>query len=798
LARNLVVAACAFCGLLFAQSADSLLKSSGDALDKGDYSKAIEQASEAAKLFEKGSADTKLLAEALNIVGAAYLYQGSYESARPHFERSLFLARAANDPSNEIRLLNNLGSVDFFLGRYVPAFATYQTALDRAKGFEAAVWYSQRQRNTLANLAVLHLQLGQNQRALELYRQALQMPGEIFASERAQMLTNLAVCYRRLGDPYKALDRYRQAQQLLARDPDAAASLYTLHNIGVVQALDLDDPAAALKTFTEALGLASKSGNQREAALEHLFMGEALLRLKRPAEARVQFQQALETARQLQLAAENWTALYGLGRAFALEGDRAAALRHQEQALEIIEPLRSSLTVSSLKAEFLADKRDVYDAVIGLMLDQSPSPPASEIFRRIEQERARNLQDLLPASPRTLAGLAAIQQALPPKTALLEYWVAGDRLAAIRILRDEVQIHQSGLTRQQVAAIEALSKALLSSGGTANRVKQLAAAVSAIVFNPAWKLDGNGEIDKLIVVPDGILHGIPFELLEWGETRGPLVERCDVWYLPAAQFLTRQRESPSRRAAWPWEATIAAFANPLTDSKANPLFAENTPNLVRAESEAHAVASSIPGRARLFLGENNRKSHLADQAVTALPVLHFATHASIDTADSRRSRLLFTPASGDPASQYLFGSEIAGLDLRRVELVTLAACESERGRFVRGEGPESLSRAFLGAGAGASVSSLWKVSDAATERLMASFYAHLGKGESKASALRAAKLEAIRAGGRYAEPYYWAAFVLTGDGHSALPPVIRWWWLGAGAVAGIWAFWIYLRKRGSD
>ena len=166
-------------------------------------------------------------------------------------------------------------------------------------------------------------------------------------------------------------------------------------------------------------------------------------------------------------------------------------------------------------------------------------------------------------------------------------------------------------------------------------------------------------------------------------------------------------------------------------------------------------------------------------------VLHFATHAAIDLNDSRRSRMVFTPEPGQAASQYLFWGEIAKLKLPAVELVTLAACESEQAETSeRGEGVQSFSRAFLAAGAASAVSSLWRVSDQATSRLMASFYSHLASGATKAESLRQAKLEFAAAGGPTAHPYFWAAFVLTGDGNSPLSPVIRWWQMGAaGAVA---------------
>lgn len=168
-----------------------------------------------------------------------------------------------------------------------------------------------------------------------------------------------------------------------------------------------------------------------------------------------------------------------------------------------------------------------------------------------------------------------------------------------------------------------------------------------------------------------------------------------------------------------------------------------------------------------------------DSATAGSRVLHFATHAAIDMSDSRRSRMIFSAEPGNAGSAFLFESEIAKLKLSAVELVTLAACESERGREIRGEGVQNFSRAFLGAGAASAVRSLWKVSDRATARLMAGFYSHLAGGAPKDEALRRVKLEFISAGGPAAHPYYWAAFLLTGDGASPLSPVIRWWQIGS-------------------
>jgi CHAT domain-containing protein len=72
-----------------------------------------------------------------------------------------------------------------------------------------------------------------------------------------------------------------------------------------------------------------------------------------------------------------------------------------------------------------------------------------------------------------------------------------------------------------------------------------------------------------------------------------------------------------------------------------------------------------------------------------------------------------------------------------------------------------LTRVFFYAGARSVVSSLWEVSDRAAAEFMPRFYRHLKRGESKAEALRAAKLEML--GSRYSHPFFWSAFILGGE-----------------------------------
>ncbi|HET6881608.1 MAG TPA: CHAT domain-containing tetratricopeptide repeat protein [Pirellulales bacterium] len=152
------------------------------------------------------------------------------------------------------------------------------------------------------------------------------------------------------------------------------------------------------------------------------------------------------------------------------------------------------------------------------------------------------------------------------------------------------------------------------------------------------------------------------------------------------------------------------------------------------------------------------------------------------------------PERLDEDDGILTALEIEQLGLSGVELVTLSACQTGIGNTVSGEGLLSLQRAFQVAGASSVLASLWSVDDEQTARLMAAFYENLWKKKlSRAEALRKAQIdmlndEALR--GRVAStkssdknqrgrgmefstprpgknqrvpPFYWAAFVLSGD-----------------------------------
>ncbi len=116
---------------------------------------------------------------------------------------------------------------------------------------------------------------------------------------------------------------------------------------------------------------------------------------------------------------------------------------------------------------------------------------------------------------------------------------------------------------------------------------------------------------------------------------------------------------------------------------------------------------------------------------------------------------------------FLTAEEISFLDMSAAELVVLSACSTGVGGEIAGEGMIGLRRTLRQAGARTVISSLWRVPDDATSRLMQRFYVRLWEdGEPKLQALRGAKLDVLRENRIDNEgdglPVTWGGFVLDG------------------------------------
>jgi tetratricopeptide (TPR) repeat protein len=716
----------------------------------GDYRAAISDAAKAVAIW-RSLKDEVNIREDLNTLGLANVYMGNFAAALPSYQEALQLDRAHRIAEAEIVREGNIGNVYYFQGRYSEALRWYQMALEKADATRGEMWNPRRRQVAVANLATLYQRVGQEQRALDLYRQLAAQSQAMPRSEQAQLLVNQGILYRRLGDPIKALERYGAARNLYSREGHRDGEISVLRSVGLARAVDLHDLPGALEAFTSAWELARHSSNARGMAQAKLYRAETLFRLRRLTEAEHDAREALDAARAAGLPEEVWEAQYTLGRVAQENGQTVAARGFFQTAITGIESIRAGVGLA-MRNEFLADKRDVYDAMIALRL-AAPDAAAEEIFSWIERSRTRTLLDRVRPSTADEPSLAQIQSRLAPETVLLELWMGPGASATIWIASDS-----AGVVRHTGPSGDTVSRLAASLQNTDDAWKEPAQVLGREL------LAGVPLRRHIVVVPDGPLGTVSFEALLEPGSRTPLIETHDISYLPSAQFT----QAPKTGTRWiaPWVVQLVAFGDPPVEA-GDLAPAERWQRLTASADEVTGIARLLGGRSRVYLGAEARKRYLVERGAERAPVVHFSTHALVDNENPDRSRILM-------AADYLFEREVYELNLTGVDLTTISACDTAQGKLIRGEGVEAFSRAFLAAGSAATVTSLWRVPDAPTADFMKLMYFHLSQGRSKSEALRLAKLEFLRSNTQLAHPRYWAAFVLNGDGWNTIRRATSW------------------------
>jgi CHAT domain-containing protein len=181
--------------------------------------------------------------------------------------------------------------------------------------------------------------------------------------------------------------------------------------------------------------------------------------------------------------------------------------------------------------------------------------------------------------------------------------------------------------------------------------------------------------------------------------------------------------------------------------------------------EARAIAQLVPPESRLVqTGFDASRERVLEHDLSQYKVVHFATHGLVDSQYPALSALALSSfdATGHARNGLLRLDDIYDMELN-ADLVVLSACETALGEEIRGEGLIGLTQGFMYAGAKTLVVSLWQVPDRATAELMIRFYGFMFRGgQPPAEALRNAQLS-IASEVRWSDPYFWGAFVLTGD-----------------------------------
>jgi CHAT domain-containing protein len=403
------------------------------------------------------------------------------------------------------------------------------------------------------------------------------------------------------------------------------------------------------------------------------------------------------------------------------------------------------------------------------------------------------------------------------ETSLLEYSL-GTRRSFVWVLTREGITYQELADKQTIEkAANQLVKLLKTRPEDAEHESRLQAAIAEVSRLVVEPISSQLRTSRVIVVPDGILQYVPFQVLTASaRADDSLIDRFDVVNAPSASTLAIVRQQRMNRQ--PGARLLIGFGDPVFSSGSPSQDGKETassetrsggvfnpgklPNLFFSKRELRNIEDLAGDDAEIYVDHAASRRNLLNVNLSDFRILHMVTHGVFDDRQPDLSGLVLSLV--DANKQQLDG--FVGLaDIYKLhaplDLVVLSACDSALGENVRGEGLIGLTRGFMYAGASSVVASYWKVNDEASAELMKQFYANMLQHNLPPSAALRAAQNTIRQKPGWHSPYFWAGFTFQGDYnlHITKPPAKRSYtvFIVVGIlVAGLTAFsYLYFRRR---
>jgi CHAT domain-containing protein/Tfp pilus assembly protein PilF len=775
---------------------------------------------EKALAINRDASDVAETAFVLHDIGQLYIRRGDYRLARARISEALRIYDETGAQLEAVAARQDLAAIDAAMGDLQAALATLRRAEHDASAAEADPGL---QAGLVLARADLSVQLGafadaekEYQRAEQLFAQSRDEQGRADAQHGRGLLLYLGKDY---AGALRVLDLAARAQTL-AEDRRALALTELL--VGYVQR-EQGDTAAARRTLTRVHTLLRELGDAvGEAAAFHA-LGELAAMRGATLAAESLYRSGLERLGARPAADVRWRLHASLGQALRSRRALGPAAQELNAAISTLERTAAALRLEDRRAGFLADKWQTYAELARVEQTRGRVAEAFAVSERMRArqmldmlargkvaapstatERAQDLR-------RTIAELTtAIEAAGPDGQSLREPVLAAQsvdaarealdqsqrayarilvemresdpafarlvstetlswRPVAARLRRDEVFLEYLVMdststvfvvTRDTVVAIDldvsrqTLADRIEFSRRTMDRPRSPASTLwpSSLrqlhhyLIEPVERAGYLKNKRTLIIAPHAELHFLSFAaLLVPGTPDRFLVERFEIAYAPSATAWVRLGE---RAAAQRARGVLA--------------LAPRVERLPASRAEVGAIRRIYGRRATVRIGDDASERTLR-AALPRTGILHLATFGVLNKHNPLFSFVELAPEPGDDGR--LEVHEVFGLDLSG-QLVVLSACQTALGSGAAADVPAGddwvgLVQAFLHAGAGSVLASLWPVDDRATAQLMERFHSGLASGQSEAAALAAAQRAALRQS-RTAHPFYWAGFALSG------------------------------------
>jgi CHAT domain-containing protein len=409
------------------------------------------------------------------------------------------------------------------------------------------------------------------------------------------------------------------------------------------------------------------------------------------------------------------------GRALAkLKRDDEALASWQEGIAEC-ERERSALPPNEYRLTYFEQCRALFDESLGALVRHQRFADA---YYLSEESRARGLLDAIAPS----SSIAHVPERVPEGLTVVEYSVLPHAVVIWLIDANGITGQMRAVGREELkGAIDGLISSRDAREFNANSAHLFETLLTPI----ASRLD-----KRVVFIPDGDLYRVPFAALR-DKSGDFLVQNHIVSVAPSVTILTRPGNHPHMRAS-------KALLIDAGSVESGQLVA-----LAGASSEISAISRLYPDAA--MIRDSSCTTANVVSAMHNAEMVHFAGHA-LRGGDLIEPTLVLHPSGGDAG--LLYAKDIAALPLRALRLVVLGACGTAGGR-IGSEGPLSIARAFLAAGAVRAVATLWPIEDTASVPLLVSFHRDLRGGFDAASALQETQIRAIHAS---VPTRNWAAF----------------------------------------
>ncbi|GAA0188661.1 hypothetical protein GCM10009122_47680 [Fulvivirga kasyanovii] len=357
-----------------------------------------------------------------------------------------------------------------------------------------------------------------------------------------------------------------------------------------------------------------------------------------------------------------------------------------------------------------------------------------------------------------------VKQSLPKHNTLVEYSIGNDSILISIIGKDTFAIVDIARPEKLESEVKALQNAIKNN--RFNDYTQYAYSIYKQIFKPVEKYIKE---DRVIIVPDGILWHLNFDLLLTSAPKFEdyrkldyLIKKYTFSYAHSATTLSSSLANKFANNTLK-ECLAFSFTGDKTSKDAKyysfSALRDADVDLPGSREEIRAIADIVNGD--YYVGDFASKHEFKNKAKEYL-ILHLALHGEVDDNHPMNSKLFFTPSDSSKDGT-LYAYELYNMSLN-AEMAVLSACNTGAGQLIKGEGIMSLGRAFAYAGCKSLVVSQWEVPDVTTPGIMKNFYKNLKDGLGKDEALRKAKLDYLEAADNFTvAPYYWGSFVVIGE-----------------------------------